>query len=220
MARKYKPATFQPTVRPDWGGVLSYIPDKEKINILEALIKYPSIECNSKFWLETIKPDLDLQFEEFKRQCEAKSRGIRNRWGKTSITTLKHNNKNSISNVIVSEEEGIEKREDEKQLVDKDNINVIINKLEDILFKYHNRHFQTKSWLDSIDKMLRLDKVSFNDVLKNLDWYSEHIGEDYVPVIESGKSLREKYAKLESAVKRGLAGKQANQNTFGNWRGF
>lgn len=112
MARKYKPATFQPTIRPDWGGVLSYIPDDEKINILEALIKYPSVECKSKFWIETIKPDLDLQYDEFTRQCAAKSRGVRNRWGKTSITTLKDENKTSATGVIVSEREriGIEER--------------------------------------------------------------------------------------------------------------
>lgn len=89
-----------------------------------------------------------------------------------------------------------------KNLAENENVNVIINKLEDILFKYHNRHFETKSWADSIDKMLRLDEVSFDDVIKNLDWYSEHIGEKYIPVIESGKSLREKYTKLENAVKR------------------
>lgn len=107
MVRKYKPATFQPTIRPDWGGVLSYIPDKEKIAILEALIKYPSVECDSKFWIETIKPDLDLQFEEFKRQCEAKSRGVRNRWGKTSITHLKDDNNTCNTDVIVPERIGI-----------------------------------------------------------------------------------------------------------------
>ena len=109
--RKYKPATFQPTIRPDWGGVLSYLSEKEKSQILEAIIKYPSVECNSVFWQETIKPDLDLQFHEFKRQCEAKSRGIRERWGKTSITPVKNDNKTSITPVIVSE--GIEEGEGE-----------------------------------------------------------------------------------------------------------
>ncbi len=142
MAKKYKPATFQPTIRPDWGGVLSYIPDDEKINILEALIKYPSVECKSKFWIETIKPDLDLQYDEFTRQCAAKSRGVRNRWGKTSITTLKDENKTSTTDVIVSEREriGIEERikeqkqknhlenqvenQDTFQVVDKDKDNI------------------------------------------------------------------------------------------------
>ena len=117
MSRKYTPATFQPTVRPDWGGVLSYIPNDEKATILECIIKYPSLDCNSRFWLETIKPDLDLQYETFKQQCEAKSRGVRNRWGKTSITPVKDENNKSNTDVIVPEgigireEEGIEEKE-------------------------------------------------------------------------------------------------------------
>lgn len=116
---KYKPATFQPTIRPDWGGILSYIPEKEKADILEAIIKYPSIECDSIFWLETIKPDLDMQYEEFTKQCAAKSRGIRNRWAKTSITTLKDNNNTSNRYDIVSER--IEEREEERKGIEKNN---------------------------------------------------------------------------------------------------
>ena len=105
MTRKYKPATFQPTIRPDWGGVLAYIPLEEKAEILEAIIKYPSVECNSHFWLDTIKPDLDLQYNTFVEQCKAKSRGIRNRWGKTSITPLIDENNTSNTDVLVSERE-------------------------------------------------------------------------------------------------------------------
>lgn len=105
--RTYKPATFQPTIRPDWAGVLSYLTQEEKSEILVALFKYPSVECKSAFWNETIKPDLDLQYSEFTRICAEKSRGVRNRWGKTSIT----NEKTSITNVIVSEREREEQQE-------------------------------------------------------------------------------------------------------------
>lgn len=106
-----------------------------------------------------------------------------------------------------------------KNLAENENVNEIINKLEDILFKYHNRHFETKSWADSIDKMLRIDKVSFDDVIKNLDWYSEHIGEKYVPVIESGSSLREKYIKLENAIKReeNTEKDEEQEESFNDW---
>lgn len=99
MARTYKPATFQPTVRPDWGGALSYLPDSEKSSILEAIIKYPSKDCNSAFWLETIKPDLDFQYETFVAACKKKSQGIRDRWGKISTTYLQHMNNISTTDV-------------------------------------------------------------------------------------------------------------------------
>lgn len=109
--RTYKPATFQPIVRPDWAGAMSYIPDEEKSEILVALIKYPAIECSSRFWLETIKPDLDLQFAEFKRVCEEKSRGVRERWGKISITPAK----TSTTYVIVPEREKEKECESEEE---------------------------------------------------------------------------------------------------------
>lgn len=99
MARTYKPATFQPTVRPDWGGALSYLPESEKAEILEAIIKYPSKDCDSAFWLETIKPDLDFQYETFVGACKKKSQGIRDRWGKISTTYLQHMNNISTTDV-------------------------------------------------------------------------------------------------------------------------
>lgn len=112
---KYTPATFQPVIRPDWGGVMSYLPVEEKAQILEALIKYPSVECESRFWLETIKPDLDIQYNTFIRQCEAKSRAVRDRWAKTSITPLEDMNKTSNRGGIVSESERERECEKEKE---------------------------------------------------------------------------------------------------------
>lgn len=124
MARTYKPATFQPTVRPDWGGALSYLPESEKAEILEAIIKYPSKDCNSAFWLETIKPDLDFQYETFVGACKKKSQGIRDRWGKISTTYLQHMNNisttdvqdmNKISDTYVIDVEEKDKNKDKEE---------------------------------------------------------------------------------------------------------
>ena len=112
---KYTPATFQPTVRPDWAGILSYLSDTEKSEILTALFKYPSDiseKCQSAFWKETIKPDLDLQYQAFTESCKAKSRGVRNRWGKISITDVEDMNKTSIRHDIDTERE--REREEKK----------------------------------------------------------------------------------------------------------
>lgn len=121
---KYTPATFQPTVRPDWAGVLSYLSDKEKSEILVALFKYPSVECKSSFWLETIKPDLDLQYQVFQESCRAKSRGVRNRWDKISITNVEDKDKISISYVIDTERERERKRETKKEITKEKTKNV------------------------------------------------------------------------------------------------
>lgn len=117
---KYTPATFQPTVRPDWAGILSYLSDKEKSEILVALFKYPSVECDSAFWKETIKPDLDLQYEIFTESCKAKSRGVRNRWDKISITDVEDMDKISIREHIDTERE----REKEKKSIEENSSSI------------------------------------------------------------------------------------------------
>ena len=89
-----------------------------------------------------------------------------------------------------------------KNLTDSNNINVVIEKLHEILKNYHGREFNTRGWEKNISSMIRLDKIDPERIIKSLDWYSRHIGEDYIPVIQSGKSLREKYNKLEWAIKR------------------
>lgn len=128
---KYKPATFQPTVRPDWAGVLSYMNDKEKSLILEAILKFPSIEIESPFYNQTIKPDLTLQYENFKQVCLAKQRGVNNRWKmqkeqESAEKTEKTSNKQGIDIYTTStrkdidaegegEGEGKEKEESKKR---------------------------------------------------------------------------------------------------------
>ena len=78
---KYIPAVFQPTVRPAWVGILSYVSNEEKAQILEAILKYPQeTDIKSKFWEETIKPDLETQYTKFKKSCEAKGCGSRTYW--------------------------------------------------------------------------------------------------------------------------------------------
>lgn len=87
MTNKYTPAVFQPTVRPSWAGVLSYISEKERSDILEALIKYPEeTNIQSMFWEETIKPDLEVQYQNFIRICEARGRGAKTYWGEHKLS--------------------------------------------------------------------------------------------------------------------------------------
>jgi hypothetical protein len=55
-------------------------------------------------------------------------------------------------------------------------------------------------WAKDIRKLIEADGVDSPRVKKTLDWYENHIGEQYIPVIESGKSLREKFIRLENAM--------------------
>jgi hypothetical protein len=64
---------------------------------------------------------------------------------------------------------------------------------------------QTKinGWAKSIKMLHTVDGVQPDRISAALDWYENHFEDDYVPVIESGKSLREKFLKLEAAIERG-----------------
>ena len=86
MTKKYTPAIFQPTIRPSWSGTLSYISNDELAEIFKAIVKYPAVNLTSTFWLETIKPDLDEQYENFKNVCESRGRGARTYWGEHKLS--------------------------------------------------------------------------------------------------------------------------------------
>jgi hypothetical protein len=59
-----------------------------------------------------------------------------------------------------------------------------------------------KSWTNEIRKLVESDGVNPDRIETALDWYQENIGGDYVPEIESGFSLRNKFIRLEEAIKR------------------
>lgn len=58
------------------------------------------------------------------------------------------------------------------------------------------------SWANEIRKLIETDGVSIQRVETALDWYEDNIGGQYIPVIESGSSLRNKFIKLEDAMRR------------------
>ena len=81
----------------------------------------------------------------------------------------------------------------------------IAEKLGTILQTHHEKNLPRATWIkwaDPIEKLERLDGISYDRQVAALDWYSQNIGDQYCPVIESGKAFREKYTKLQAACKR------------------
>ena len=66
----------------------------------------------------------------------------------------------------------------------------------------HHTHNQLKSWSNEIRKLVENNKVPVQRINEALDWYEDNAGGEYIPVIESGASLKEKFVKLENAMKR------------------
>lgn len=125
MTKKYTPATFQPTVRPSWCGILSYISEKEKSDILEAIIKYPNdTGLDSRFWLETIKPDLDEQYQKFINTCEQRGRGAKTYWGEHKL---------SLSNTYDEHKDNLLKDKDKDKVKVKDKVKNNRPTLQDVI---------------------------------------------------------------------------------------
>jgi hypothetical protein len=61
---------------------------------------------------------------------------------------------------------------------------------------------QIEKWSKDISKLINTNQVSYERIKSALRWYKDHCRDEYVPVIESGAALREKFIKLESAIER------------------
>jgi hypothetical protein len=61
---------------------------------------------------------------------------------------------------------------------------------------------QLNSWANEFRRLEEDTGVSRQRIKKALQWYSSNIGGEYIPVIESGASFREKFSKLEDAMQR------------------
>jgi hypothetical protein len=61
-----------------------------------------------------------------------------------------------------------------------------------------------REWANQFRLMRERDGVSQDDINEALEWYDDHIGEEYIPEAFSAKSFREKYSsgKIPAAMKR------------------
>ena len=75
--------------------------------------------------------------------------------------------------------------------------------------KIEHTPIQLKTWTNDIRQLVEDNKVDAKRIKSALKWYKQNIGGQYIPVIESGQSLRYKFAKLEGAIER-------SKNSYGD----
>jgi hypothetical protein len=98
--------------------------------------------------------------------------------------------------------------------------NSIYKKLSDgllfILEAKLQRKLSSKNWEDEIKKLIEKDlsvrQNPIEDVKQAIQTIANNYGKEYFPVIQSAKSLREKFTKIEDYVKRNSQGKN-NQSS-------
>ena len=60
---------------------------------------------------------------------------------------------------------------------------------------------QLNTWANEIRQLEENNGISYHRIKDALRWYKKNIGGEFIPVIESGNSLRNKFMKLEWAMK-------------------
>ena len=77
-------------------------------------------------------------------------------------------------------------------------------RLVDIISKHHsiNKRSKIHTWWKHIEKLHTIDGIELKRIDAVLDWYQNNIGGYMVPEVASTESFREKFIKLENAIKR------------------
>jgi hypothetical protein len=88
-------------------------------------------------------------------------------------------------------------------------VNIILSKKR---IKVDGR--KKSAWANSVRQLVERDGVEIDRVEDALRWYERHHMDDYVPVIESGQSLREKFIKLENAIERSRSQRQRTRSGY------
>lgn len=124
----------------------------------------------------------------------------------TSNEYYKNNNINNIvDDLNFSNSENIEKdEENEKYEKLAEGIKEIVENKKKIKITV----IQIKNWGKEIKKLfnklkdIRGEEVALVDIQNAIQFLIEHEGEEYIPVVESGKTFCEKFLKIEEAIKR------------------
>jgi len=66
---------------------------------------------------------------------------------------------------------------------------------------------QIRSWANEVRRLVEQHDISEDRIKAALIWYRDNAGRPYVPVIESGAALREKFIRLEEAMARDGGGR-------------
>lgn len=211
---KYISKQFSPRVYPEWGELISDLSIEKQAEILNAIVKYPNVELNSGVW-RFIKSQIDKDYQEFIERAERNRETIQNYW--KNRETIDNDGKQPITNdnersTIDNDGKPITRTETRTNNDEhKRNISVATcfveqaERLADMVAGKKNIQITKQkitAWAKSIEQLNRIEGVAIERIEKALGWYAEHIGDDYIPVIESGASFREKFTKLENAMNR------------------
>lgn len=129
-----------------------------------------------------------------------------------SINALSTINKNALSD---NKENTIREKNKKYLPLAKHLLKTILSKKN-----IHYTPANIETWANDIRLLCETNKVSYQRIRTALKWYRIWQGGAYIPVIESGRSLRYKFLRLEDAIERNRDSEELDltpQEIFGNY---
>ena len=169
----------------------------------------------TKLLFEPIKQTLRRDLKTYEAKCLKNKENINVRWNTNEYerTKMDTNHTDSDSDSDIKEEEehivptkNTNEYERKKTIKERNQKYLPIARyLSRIIRSNKNiRHTpqQLSTWTNDIRQIEENNKIEYSRIKTVLAFYEKHIGEQYIPVIESGNSLKEKFIKLENAIDR------------------
>lgn len=144
--------------------------------------------------------------DNYKKTCEAR-KIAGSKGGKQKVANA-NKSKQKVANLADSDSKNKNKSESKNEIILTEN-NIYKELVDGLLFVLETklqRKLSRKNWEDEIRKLIEIDlsvrQNSIDDVKKAIQTIADNYGKDYFPVIQSAKTLREKFTKIEDYVKR------------------
>ena len=184
---------------------------------------------------EPIRQQLKRDLEKWKSTCEARSdagrlggiksgitRGSKRKQKEANEANALKSKQKEANEADIEKEKDIEKDINKKNIIKKENKNSLYLPLAKQLAKILKTNKKIscnlktiRSWSNDIRLLCTDYQLSTDRIKTALNWYAkkENINNKYTPTILAGRSLRDKFVKLEEAIRRSEENNKSNNNS-------
>ena len=193
----------------------------EKAQLFDAICSYAldekieQLDGTAFGMFQLVKPQLDANRKRFQNGCGKKQNESKTEAKpKQAISKTEASNKQNRSKTEANVNDNVNK-ECKSELInhnDKSELDSFCDEMvisfKEILGRKLNRTIATSNWNKEIklivnnDLKIRGEQQARQDLIRCIQAVENHYGKEYFPVIQSAKSLREKFIKIENYLER------------------
>ena len=184
----------------------------EKAQLFDAICSYAldekieQLDGTAFGMFQLVKPQLDANRKRFQNGCVKKQNASKMQ------AKQKQNESKTEANVNVNKNVNEECKSELINHNHKSELDLFCDEmvisLKEILSRKLNRNITTSNWNKEIklivnsDLKIRGEQQARQDLIKCIQAVENHYGKEYFPIIQSAKSLREKFIKIENYLER------------------